>query len=64
MMSEGSVTSAPDTIAAGRTRSVFPTVVAHADWSMSDRKRWVAIAERRPDGTYLADDAMSVGRFG
>jgi hypothetical protein len=36
------------------------TIVAHADWSKSPKKRWVAIARRR-DATFVIDAAQAVG---
>lgn len=32
----------------------LPTLIAHADWSINPRKRWVALAELQPNGDYRA----------
>jgi hypothetical protein len=38
-----------------------PALVAHADWSVHPRKRWMAQALRMPSGGYLALPAAPVG---
>jgi hypothetical protein len=38
-----------------------PALVAHADWSVHPRKRWMAQAVRRTDGGYLALPPVPVG---
>jgi hypothetical protein len=32
---------------------MLPTVVAHADWSIGNSKRWVAVAQQSSGGTYV-----------
>jgi hypothetical protein len=32
----------------------LPALIAHADWSVNRRKRWVALAELQPNGDYRA----------
>lgn len=39
----------------------LPSVVAHADWSTDQRKRWVAIAELTANGTYKVVCVVPVG---
>ena len=33
---------------------ILPNRVAHADWSVDRRKRWLALAEMQPRGDYAA----------
>lgn len=39
----------------------LPALVAHADWSASPQKRWMAKALRQPDGRFLALPPAPVG---
>jgi hypothetical protein len=39
----------------------LPALLAHADWSVHPDKRWLARAERRPDGSYRALAPRPVG---
>jgi hypothetical protein len=38
-----------------------PALLAHADWSVDCRKRWMAVATRQPDGRYRLRAAQRVG---
>jgi hypothetical protein len=40
---------------------ILPALVAHADWSVSRRKRWLALAELQPNGDYVATVPQPVG---
>ncbi|MDT8306845.1 MAG: hypothetical protein RRC07_13000 [Anaerolineae bacterium] len=39
----------------------MPALVAHADWSVSRRKRWLALAELQPNGDYVATVPQPAG---
>lgn len=43
------------------TRARLPAVVAHADWSVSPAKRWLAVARRDGRGRYRAAAPVLVG---
>lgn len=45
-------------------RDVAPQLVAHADWSVDPRKRWVCRAARDEEGTYRVGSPTPVGRLG
>lgn len=40
---------------------MLPTVVVHADWSLSPDKRWLAVARRTPDGHWRVEAPQPVG---
>lgn len=39
----------------------LPALVAHADWSVNRRKRWLALAELQPNGDYVATVPQPAG---
>lgn len=43
---------------------MLPAVVGHADWSVSPKKRWLALATRRGDGRYQLSASQPVGPLG
>jgi hypothetical protein len=42
------------------TITLLPNLVAHADWSTNQGKRWIALARLQPDGSYLAEGPQEV----
>ena len=45
-------------------KAALPHLVAHADWSVDARKRWMVVARLGTDGRYVADAPRLVGEPG
>jgi hypothetical protein len=43
---------------------MLPALIAHADWGVNPKKRWMAVALRSENGNYLAERTEQVGETG